>query len=131
MASSSEDLALVASWLDKYPNLYLDIASRISELGRQPYTSHDFMVKYADRVLFGTDGPWPEERLRYYWRFLETRDEHFPYSEKIPPPQGAWAIYGIELPREVLQKIYYENAAAFVPGIAERLESWKRAHPSR
>jgi predicted TIM-barrel fold metal-dependent hydrolase len=126
MASSSEDLSLVASWLDKYPNLYLDISSRISELGRQPYTSREFLIKYADRVLFGTDGPWPEERLGYYWRYLETRDEHFPYSEKVPPPQGMWAIYGVDLPEDVLKKIYSENAVKLIPGVKERLEKFTR-----
>lgn len=131
MASSSENLALVASWLDKYPNLYLDISSRISELGRQPYTSRDFLTKYSDRVLFGTDGPWPEERLNYYWRFLETRDEHFPYSEKVPPPQGAWAIYGIDLPDEVLKNIYQQNAERIIPGIAEKLHRWEAAKQNR
>jgi len=125
MASSSEDLSLVASWLDKYPNLYVDISSRISELGRQPYTSRDLLIKYSGRVLFGTDGPWPEERLGYYWRFLETHDEHFPYSEKIPPPQGAWAIYGVDLPDEVLQNIYQQNAARIIPGVAEKLQLWE------
>ncbi len=124
MASSAEDLALVAKWLDAYPNLFVDISSRISELGRQPYTARDFMIKYSDRILFGTDGPWPEERLTYYWRFLETRDENFPYSEKVPPPQGLWAIHGVDLPDEVLRKIYFSNAASLIPGISERLEKW-------
>lgn len=125
MASSSENLALAGSWLDLYPNLYLDISSRISELGRQPFTSREFLIKYADRILFGTDGPWPEERLGYYWRFLETRDESFPYSEKVPPPQGLWSIFGIDLPDDVLAKIYHENAVRIVPGIAERMEKWR------
>ncbi|MGV3483436.1 MAG: amidohydrolase family protein [Planctomycetaceae bacterium] len=124
VASSSEDLSLVSRWLDQYPNLYVDISSRISELGRQPYTARDFLVKYADRVLFGTDGPWPEQRLSYYWRFLETRDEAFPYSEKVPPPQGLWSIYGVSLPEDVQRKIYHANAARLIPGIAERLQKW-------
>ena len=40
--------------LDKYPNLYVDISERIGELGRQPYSTRRFIMKYADRVLFGT-----------------------------------------------------------------------------
>ena len=124
MASSSEDLAQLGQWLDRYPNLYVDFSSRISELGRQPFTSRAFLIKHADRILFGTDGPWPPERLRYYWRFLETHDEAFPYSEKVPPPQGLWSIYGIDLPDDVLRKIYHENAAKIVPGIKERLARW-------
>jgi predicted TIM-barrel fold metal-dependent hydrolase len=121
MASNAEDLATVGQWLDECPNLYVEIASRIVELGRQPTTARKFVIKHQDRVLFGTDGPWPEERVRLYWRFLETEDEYFPYSEKAFPPQGFWNIYGIHLPDEVLQKIYCQNATRLIPGIAERL----------
>ena len=121
LGNNSEDLATVAEWLDRYPNLVVEISSRIGELGRQPYTSRDFFIKYADRVMFGTDGPWPEKRFGLYWRFLETRDEYFPYSEKEFPPQGMWQIYGVYLPDEVLQKIYHQNAARVIPGVRERL----------
>jgi predicted TIM-barrel fold metal-dependent hydrolase len=123
MASSEHDLEQAGKWLDAYPNLSLDFASRISELGRQPYTSRDFLIRYADRILFGTDGPWPEMRLNSYWRFLETKDQGFDYSEKTPPPQGLWQIHGVELPDDVLKKIYYENAARLVPGVKERLKN--------
>ncbi|WP_146404598.1 amidohydrolase family protein [Planctomycetes bacterium CA13] len=126
LANSSEDLKTVGQWLDRYPNLYVDSASRISELGRQPYTSHQFYVRYSDRVLFGTDGPWPEQRLRYYWRFFETKDESFPYSEKVPPPQGMWAITGIKLPDEVLENLYWKNAAKLIPGVSERVEKYRK-----
>ena len=119
-------MATVADWLDKFPNLYVEIASRIGELGRQPYTARKFLMKYADRVLFGTDGPFPEARLIQYWRFLETQDEYFPYSEKEFPPQGFWNIYGVGLSDEALRKIYYENAAHIIPGVGERLERYVR-----
>src|SRR5690606_33484963 len=99
-----------------------DFASRIGELGRQPYSARKFFLRYADRILFSTDGPWPEERLTYYWRFLETWDEYFPYSETPFPPQGFWRMYGLGLPDEVLRKVYYENGARLVPGVAPRLE---------
>ncbi|MCA9211666.1 MAG: amidohydrolase [Planctomycetales bacterium] len=118
-ANNSEDLTVVAKWLDEYPNLYVEFASRISELGRQPYTARKFFLKYADRILFGTDGPWPEERLQLYWRFLETYDEYFPYSEKPFPPQGLWNIYGIGLPDDVLRKIYFGNAKKIIPGLPD------------
>lgn len=126
IANNAEDLATVSQWLDQYPNLWVETASRISELGRQPYTSRDFFIRYADRILFGTDGPWPAQRLHYYWRFFETRDEYFPYSEKSPPPQGMWRIDGIDLPDDVLKKIYHENAARLIPGVRERLEKYER-----
>ena len=101
------------------------IASRIGELGRQPYTARKFFLRYADRVLFGTDGPWPETRVALYWRFLETFDENFPYSEKEFPPQGFWNIYGVGLPDDVLRQVYHQNAARIIPGLAEKLAKFR------
>jgi predicted TIM-barrel fold metal-dependent hydrolase len=121
MGSSEHDLETAAGWLDAYPNMHLDIASRISELGRQPRAARDFLIRYADRILFATDGPWPEARLHAYWRFLETGDEAFDYSEKSPPPQGLWRISGVELPDDVLRKMYHLNAIKLIPGVGQRL----------
>ena len=126
VASNAEDLKKVGEWLDTYPNMYLDIASRIGELGRQPYSAQEFFQKYANRILLGTDGPWPEPRIRLYWRFLETRDEYFPYSEKPFPPQGFWNIYGLGLDDSILRKVYYQNAARIIPGVRQGLA---QTHP--
>ncbi len=126
VANNPEDLATVGRWLDEYPNLYVDIAARIAELGRQPYTARKWMLKYADRILFATDGPRVPERLQYHWRFLETFDEYFPYAENDFPPQGFWRIYGLGLPDEVLQKIYHENAARIIPGVKQRVERYQQ-----
>jgi predicted TIM-barrel fold metal-dependent hydrolase len=126
VASSAEDLAKVGAWLDKYPNLNVDIAARIAELGRQPYTARRFFEKYADRVLFGTDGPRVVKRLTYHWRFLETLDEYFPYAENPFPPQGFWNIYGVGLPDDVLAKIYNGNAVRLIPGVKERYDAYVR-----
>ena len=124
VANNPEDLETVSEWLERYPNLYVEIASRIGELGRQPYTAGKFFRRHSDRILFGTDGPWPETRLRLYWRFLESRDEYFPYSEKEIPPQGFWRIYGLGLPADVLRRVYQQNAARIIPGVRERLEKF-------
>lgn len=122
VANNPEDLTAVSQWLDEHSNLYVEIASRIGELGRQPVSARKFLVNYQDRVLFGTDGPWPQQRLRLYWRFLETEDEYFPYSEKEFPPQGFWNIYGVNLPEDVLRKVYRENAMKIVPGVRAKVE---------
>ncbi|MEX0711009.1 MAG: amidohydrolase family protein [Pirellulales bacterium] len=125
MANDAEDLQTLAAWLDEYPNLVVEFASRISELGRQPYTARRFFVEYADRIMFGTDGPRPAARLLPYWRFLETYDEYFPYAENPFPPQGFWNIYGIGLPDEVLAQVYHQNAERIIPGVAERLAAYR------
>jgi predicted TIM-barrel fold metal-dependent hydrolase len=122
LANDGEDLEQVGRWLDEHPNLVVEMASRIAELGRQPRTARRFLIKYADRVMFGTDGPRPAGRLLPYWRFLETEDEYFPYAENPFPPQGFWNIYGVGLPDDVLKKIYHENAARIIPGVKERLK---------
>jgi predicted TIM-barrel fold metal-dependent hydrolase len=123
VANNAEDLAEVGRWLAAYPNLYVEFASRIAELGRQPYTARRFLIEHADRVLFGTDGPQPELRLQRYFQFLETFDESFPYSEKPFPPQGFWQIHGVGLPDDVLRKIYWQNAARLLPEVSQKLQA--------
>lgn len=106
----SENLGWVSQLLDEAPNFYVDISARISELGRQPYTSRRFFLRYADRILFGTDsGPNPDI-YRIYYRFLETDDEYFSYGVREIPGQGRWQIYGLFLPDDVLEKVYFRNA---------------------
>jgi predicted TIM-barrel fold metal-dependent hydrolase len=125
LANDAEDLEQVGRWLDEYPNLVVEMASRIAELGRQPRTARRFLIKYADRVMFGTDGPRPAARLLPYWRFLQTEDEYFLYAENPFPPQGFWNIYGVDLPDDVLKEIYHENAARIIPGIKEKLAAYR------
>lgn len=109
MGNLPEELGRVAMWLETYPNFYVDIDARISELGRQPYTARKFFIQYQDRVLFGTDTPCNAEAYRIYYRFLETDDEYFDPAGGHHL-QGRWMIYGVHLPDEVLEKIYYKNA---------------------
>ncbi len=121
VANSSENLAPVGEWFDKYPNLTCEIGARIGELGRQPRTSRKFFEKYQDRILFGTDAvphgdEYPQQvygdlLYQIYYRFLETEDEYFDYAPAKIPPQGRWRIYGLGLPKSILKKVYHDNAA--------------------
>ena len=115
VAERSEDLASVSRLLDKYENFYVDIGARTAELGRQPYTSREFFVRYADRILFGTDLPPEEEMYRLHFRFLETADEYFDYPSHASR-QGRWQIYGINLDDDVLRLVYRENALRLLNG---------------
>lgn len=117
----SEDLKWVSEWLDKYPNMHVEIGARIGELGRQPRTARKFFDKYQDRILFGTDAVpqgtetpqqiFGEKLYEIYYRFLETEDEYFDYAPARIPPQGRWRIYGLGLPDSILKKVYHDNAA--------------------
>ena len=114
--NNAEDLGAVAAALDKYPNMYVDIDARISELGRQPYTTRKFFLKYQDRIMFGTDTTPRRDAFRIYYRFLETEDEYFDCSASHHR-QGFWNIYGIHLPPEVLDKVYRKNAERVLFGL--------------
>ena len=117
----AEDLANVSENLDRFPNMSVDIAARIGELGRQPRSARRFFDKYQDRILFGTDATphgdefpqqvFNDQLYEIYYRFLETDDEYFDYAPAKVPPQGRWKIYGIELPDSILKKVYWDNAA--------------------
>jgi len=121
VANLPEDLASVGQLLDAHPNVFIDFSARIDELGRQPYTAHDFFVRYQDRVLFGLDMPVSPEAYRCYFRFLETRDEHFDYPDYIGRfgVYTRWKLCGLDLPDAVLRKVYYENAMHVIPGLTE------------
>ena len=121
MANDAEDLAEVGHWLDSYPNMYVDIDARISELGRQPYSTRRFILKYQDRIMFGTDTPPNREAYRIYYRFLETDDEYFDPAGGHHR-QGFWMIYGIFLPRDVLEKLYFKNAERLLVGLKPNTE---------
>src|SRR4029079_4695250 len=92
-------------------NVYAAISARVGELGRQPYTARRFFMRYADRILFGTDMPASVAAYQLHYRFLETDDEYFNYGLGSRPRQGRWAIYGLCLPEDVLEQIYWRNAA--------------------
>src|SRR6266852_3386879 len=113
LAFHGNDLERLGRTLDSLPNMYVDIAAVLAELGRQPYSAHDFLIKYQDRVLMGKD-IYDVDEYKWYFRALETRDEYFEYYRKR---HAFWRIYGFELPDEVLKKVYYKNALKLMPGV--------------
>jgi predicted TIM-barrel fold metal-dependent hydrolase len=134
--NAPEDPDAVGRMLDKYPNLFIDTAARVPEIGRQDASKmRRFFEKHQDRILFGTDlgvgetqddmmygsngseAPTFADERRFFnstWRYFETNDRQF---ESPTPIQGKWKIDGIGLPEAVLRKVYFENAT--------RLLKWK------
>ena len=113
----ANDLGTLSRLMDEIPNMYVGIGAIIAELGRQPKNAHKFFVKYQDRVLFGKDS-WKPEEFPTYFRVLESDDEYFPYHKKY---HAFWAMYGMDLPDEVLKKLYYKNALKLIPGLDSSL----------
>lgn len=107
------DLGRLGRLLDEMPNMYTEIGAVLAELGRQPRMARAFLIKYQDRVLFGKDS-WAPAEYPVYFRVLETADEYFDYYRKR---HAFWKMYGLDLPDEVLKKIYYKNALRIIPGI--------------
>lgn len=107
------DLQKLGELMDQLPNMYTEIGAVIAELGRQPRTARAFLIKYQDRVLFGKDS-WVPEEYATYFRVLETADEYFPYHKRY---HAFWRMYGLDLPDDVLKKIYYKNALKIIPNI--------------
>jgi predicted TIM-barrel fold metal-dependent hydrolase len=117
MGHNMDDLSYLAYLLDTYPNYYVDIGACLLELGRQPYSARKFFIKYQDRILFGSDGgamfdqEWTIDKLySTYFEFLETENEYVDYPIWGQINRARWKIYGINLPDEVLENVYYKNA---------------------
>jgi len=125
----AEDVDRVAAMLRRYPNMYIDTAARIPEMGRHPPDKlRAFFSEFQDRIVYGSDlgvGPEPEplflgssganpptpaEQELFFsatHRFFETADRNFAHPTPI---QGGWTISGVNLPRDILEKVYFRNA---------------------
>ncbi len=126
--NNAEEPDYVERILDTYPNVYVDTAARLGEIGRHPAERmRALFVKYADRIVFGTDiglsaegimlgstgneEPKESDIKPFYdahWRFFEGNESKIPHPTPI---QGRWTVDAIGLPTDVLEKIYWRNAA--------------------
>ena len=107
------DLERLGKMMDEMPNMYTELGAVVAELGRQPRTARQWLIQYQDRVMMGKDS-WNPEEYYTYFRIFETADEFFPYYRKR---HAWWTMYGLDLPDEVLRKLYYKNALRIIPGI--------------
>lgn len=107
------DLGRLGKLMDECPNVYTEIGAVLAELGRQPRYAREWFIRYQDRVVFGKD-TWNPSEYHTYFRVLETADDYFPYYRRR---HAFWAMYGLDLPDEVLKKLYYKNALRIIPGL--------------
>ena len=119
LANCTHDLQIIGKMLDSYPNLFTDITSRLKEVGTVPRYAKSFFEKYQDRILYGSDlGYDPKSTMHYAhriysasFRLLESEDDHI-YEHDIF--KYHWPLYGLGLSDEVLEKLYYQNAAKLI-----------------
>lgn len=131
LANNPEDLAYVGRLLDDNPNVYVDTSARLAEIGRHPPEQvRALFSRHADRILFGTDvaisprgmqlgsvspdPPTAEDAVRFYeshFRYFETADRGLAHPTPI---QGRWKVDGAALPRDVLRKLYHDNAKSLI-----------------
>ncbi len=109
----ANNLAALGAMLDSLPNVQIEFAAVMEEIGREPITARKFFIKYQDRIMFGKD-TWNVAEYGFYFRMLETDDEYFPPLRKY---HAFWYMYGLGLPDDVLKKIYYKNALRLFPQI--------------
>lgn len=126
-ANNPEDPGYVERTLAAHPNLYVDIAARVPEIGRHdPAKIRALFERFSDRILFGTDlgfhrggimlGSVGRDRpvlIDIFWfyavhfRWIETLDAQIPHPTPI---QGRWFIDSIGLSPAAAARIYRLNA---------------------
>lgn len=125
-ANCTHDLQIFGDMLDKHPNLYGDISSRLKEIATVPRYAAAFIEKYQDRLLFGSDVGYDITKPMKYstdiyevsFRLLETADEHIYMHDLF---KYHWPLYGLELKDEVLKKLYKENARTLLSSLLDSL----------
>lgn len=113
----ANDLETLSKQLADLTNVYVEFGAVINELGRQPKTAKRFFEDYQDRILFGKD-IYKMDEYYIYFRVLETDDEYIEYYRKR---HGLWRLYGLNLPDEILKKVYFKNALKIFPNINPNL----------
>ncbi len=109
-----QDLARLGRTMDTIPNMVVEVAAALYEIGRQPKAGRAFFMKYQDRILMGKDTFGDESEYGVYFRIFESGDEYFPWYRRR---HAFWGMYGMELPDDVLKKVYFKNALRIVKAI--------------
>jgi predicted TIM-barrel fold metal-dependent hydrolase len=121
LGSMEKSLDNIAQRLDKYPNFAIDTAARMEYLMLTPREQvRNFLIKYQDRVLYGTDLDLlatanAAETLKE-WQSTYVRDWKFLATNEIVTAGGK-QVQGLSLPQPVLRKIFHDNATRWIPAL--------------
>jgi predicted TIM-barrel fold metal-dependent hydrolase len=121
LGSMELDLDGLAQRFDRYPNFAVDTAARVVYLALQPRDKvRAFLVKYQDRVLYGTDlgyRPKGDSDNLKDWESTYLRDWKFFATNETVEFDGR-KFQGLQLPDGVLRKLYHDNAVHWIPMMA-------------
>ena len=117
----------LAKRLDKFPNMAVDMAERISHFEQQAQVDwqkvRDFFIKYQDRLIYATDfiieeSTKPEEMKKHAYDVRMSHWQFFTTDEIMHVPGSVDGEFkGLKLPKQVIDKIYLKNAEKWFPGI--------------
>jgi len=120
LGSMEVDVDQIAARFDRYPNFAVDTAARIPYLMRQsPDKVRAFLIKYQDRVVYGTDlgvAPTDSDDAVREWVSTYERDWKYFSTGDVVQYEGG-STKGLQLPLPVLRKLYHANAVRWIPGI--------------
>ncbi len=116
MGFFADELDRLSVLMDKYPNLYMDITPALpiyKDLSQDPEKSREFFIKYQDRIYYGTDAEIElvGERLAYNRKKVKIITEFLEGKDTVQIED--YTINPINLPEDVLEKIYYKNILNF------------------
>lgn len=119
MASLEWDVDRLGAFLDAHPGAVIDLAARMTQVQYQSHRDRErvrgFFIRYQDRILYGSDltfapdvdaatfrteahAAWASD-----WAYLAT--DEVQHVEDIDAD-----VVGLQLPRAVIDRIYYGNA---------------------
>jgi len=119
LASLEWDVDEIAKRLDKFPNMSVEPAERMGQLQFQSLTNwqkvHDFFIKYQDRIMYGTDLQATKsdnpDSVKKKTHDVWTRDwTYLTSGDSLQSPFVNKKFKALQLPKEVVDKIYYKNA---------------------
>ncbi len=122
LGSMETDVDEIAKRFDLYPNFAVDTAARMEYLMLAPREKvRNFLIKYQDRVLYGTDLEFLNSEATpdalKDWQETYARDWKFLATDQKLQLRGR-QIDGLNLPQTVLRRIFHDNAVRWIPGIA-------------
>lgn len=121
LGSLEMNLDELGQLFDRYPNFAVDVAARTVYLALQPHeTVRQFLIKYQDRILYGTDLGLNSRQntasVEKSWLKQYATDWAFFSSDKAATYEGR-EVKGLALPPQVLRRLYHDNAVHWIHGV--------------